>query len=128
MASGVPVVSTDVGIVFDVVGPLQSHFVLKSADPVSFANAIEELFRSPDKPTEIGRENRQQVTSQWSWADVTEPWWNFWQAAHERSVEPRYASRRRQVLQQACSVYANYLAATAKQPSRTLGFFRHFHQ
>lgn len=114
MAMGIPVVSTDVGIVPEVFGPRQSAFIIRSPDPASFADAIEALRKRPETATEIGRENRQSIMA-WSWRNVTEPWWPFWQTTHKRCAEERLAARRREALKQACSAYANYRVATSKR-------------
>ncbi|MDA4847038.1 glycosyltransferase family 4 protein [Hoeflea poritis] len=114
MAMGLPVVSTDVGIVPEVFGPRQSAFIVRDHDPASFADAIEKLNKHPETAAQIGQENRQAVMA-WSWRDVTAPWWPFWQMAHRRCTEERLAARRRESLKQACTAHANYLAATSKR-------------
>ena len=93
MACGIPVVSTDVGIVAEVFGDLQKRFIIAEPDPVKFADAVAELARNDSLRAAIGRENRQQALK-WSWEHKTAAWWPFWQSVALRAVEPRATARR----------------------------------
>jgi len=65
MASGVAIVSTDVGIVPDVLGTLQSQFVLDERDPVAFANALQRLIDDNELHRSLCEENarhREQIS------------------------------------------------------------------
>lgn len=93
MASGVPVVSTDVGVVPEVFGALQRRFIQQYPDPVMFADAVAEIMRNPELRAALGRENRQQALA-WSWERKTSEWWPFWRSVTERAADPRAASRR----------------------------------
>lgn len=93
MACGIPVVSTDVGIVPEVFGELQKRFIIADPDPVRFADAVAELMRNDALRAALGRENRQRAL-QWSWEHRTRAWWPFWQSVVMRATEPRAAARR----------------------------------
>jgi glycosyltransferase involved in cell wall biosynthesis len=93
MACGIPVISTDVGIVPEVFGPLQRRFILDPPEPARFAAAVAELMASPAICAEIRTENRNQALRQ-SWARTTEGWWPFWQTCAVRALDPRLAGRR----------------------------------
>lgn len=67
MACGVPVISTDVGIVSDAFGPQQKHFILKERDPAILADAIEELVRNRHLLYLLSQENQQSI-QHWDWS------------------------------------------------------------
>ena len=58
MAAGLPIVSTPVGDVAEMVAPENRRFVLDFHDEVAMRNAIEELARSPDLRASIGAANQ----------------------------------------------------------------------
>lgn len=57
MACGVPVISTDVGLVSQVFGPLQRNFILKERTPQCLAAKLKELMGDADLQKVIAREN-----------------------------------------------------------------------
>ena len=58
MAAGLPIVSTPVGDVAEMVSPENRRFVIDFHDEVAMRNAIEELARSPDLRVAIGAANQ----------------------------------------------------------------------
>lgn len=93
MACGIPVVSTDVGIVPEVFGDLQSRFIIQEPTVAKFADAVEELLGNERLYGEIATENRLQALD-WSWEIKTRDWWPFWEGVMLRTMEPRNAIRR----------------------------------
>lgn len=93
MACGIPVVSSDVGIVNEAAGALQKQFVIASDRIDDFANAVAALLQDRELRTAIGAENRRQSLS-WSWESKTKDWWPFWVEVVKRAMEPRNAIRR----------------------------------
>ncbi|WP_417720121.1 glycosyltransferase family 4 protein [Salipiger sp.] len=57
MACGIPVISTDVGIVPEVFGPLQSGFILEQRSPAALAGALRRLLRTPEILGDLRQEN-----------------------------------------------------------------------
>jgi glycosyltransferase involved in cell wall biosynthesis len=66
MACGVPVVSTDVGIVRDALGPLQREFVLAQRDVPCLVRALQRLLDEPALLPRLGDENLAAVVD-WGW-------------------------------------------------------------
>lgn len=93
MACGIPVVSTDVGIVPEVFGPAQRPFMIAPPQPQRFADAIVDLIEHPETQLAISAENRQQMLNQ-TWEKTTKAWWPFWENCVAQSVDPRTAYRR----------------------------------
>lgn len=57
MASGIAIVSTEVGVVPEILGPRQSEFVLRERSPRAFADALDRLLFDPDLCDGLRREN-----------------------------------------------------------------------
>lgn len=123
MASGIGIVSTDVGIVPQAFGPLQSRFILKQPDAQTLADAVETLRRDRDLLHRIQRENRDRAV-EWSWEKTVGGWWPFWLGARHRAADPRAALRRREALRQSCLAYYSYLDATKADRSPLLDVIR----
>jgi glycosyltransferase involved in cell wall biosynthesis len=66
MASGVPVVTTDVGIVPQAFGPLQQRFILSERTIPALVDRLAELARHRSLLRELSRENLDQVR-EWGW-------------------------------------------------------------
>ncbi|MCB1475959.1 MAG: glycosyltransferase family 4 protein [Rhodobiaceae bacterium] len=97
MACGVPVVSTNVGIVPDIFGPLQRRFIIEDASADSFADASAELIASPELRRAISAENRERALD-WSWEIKVRDWWPFWEGAIRHAMDRRGAIRREALL------------------------------
>ena len=65
MACGVPVISTDVGIVPEVFGEKQKEFIIKR-DKNELKDKIKELINDRKKRQELSEENLKQI-KEWSW-------------------------------------------------------------
>lgn len=113
MACGVPIVSTDVGIVPELFGPQQTGLVQKEPNPESFADALQTLIKDRRLYHAVSRENSDSIKS-WSWELCVEPWWVFWRTAYQKARDPRLARRRMMVLEQNCIVYFQALAQQRK--------------
>jgi glycosyltransferase involved in cell wall biosynthesis len=93
MACGVPVISTDVGIVPEIFGREQKRFIIDDPSPGNFADAVETLLHDEKLLRIISHENRAQALS-WTWEIKTRDWWPFWERVVRRTMEPRNAIRR----------------------------------
>ncbi|MFN0263237.1 glycosyltransferase family 4 protein [Tepidamorphus sp. 3E244] len=97
MACGVPVVSTDVGIVPQAFGDLQKRFMLKNAEPGSLADAVSELVSNTSLRDAISVENRSRMAD-WTWEARGLEWWPFFQSALRTATATRNATRRESYL------------------------------
>lgn len=61
MAAGLPMVSTDAGGTADLVGPLQSKYVVPRDDRDGFVDHLSQLLSDPDERRRIAQENREHV-------------------------------------------------------------------
>ena len=110
MASGVPVVSTRVGIVSDVLGPKQSEFILPERAVAPMADALRRLIENRSILSELSAENLQSIRA-WSWAKTIEGWPAFWAAATERQKVGQRAPLKRHMLRER---YAAWYADNVK--------------
>tara|TARA_R110001592_G_scaffold363371_1_gene685758 strand:+ start:402851 stop:403975 length:1125 start_codon:yes stop_codon:yes gene_type:complete len=80
MASGVPVVSTRVGIVPDALGPLQHDFILSERSVEAMASALRRLAQDRSLLVQLSTENLER-SHNWTWAETTKTWSVFWDKA-----------------------------------------------
>lgn len=78
MACGVPVISTDVGVIPQVFGPLQKEFIIRERSPEALQERIEYLVRNPEVRMALSAENLRQMKS-WTRADESRKWDRFFQ-------------------------------------------------
>jgi glycosyltransferase involved in cell wall biosynthesis len=76
MACGVPVISTDVGIVPELFGPLQREFMLPERSTAAFEAALERLAADPELRMALSRENLERIR-EWTWQATAERWRGF---------------------------------------------------
>lgn len=67
MACGVPIISTDVGIVPEVFGALQSGFILRERSVPALKGSIRQLIDTPSELVSLSKENLVSIQS-WDWA------------------------------------------------------------
>lgn len=67
MACGLPVVSTDVGVVPQAFGPLQSEFILKERSVPALKDALRRVMTDGDLRHELSRENLDSIQV-WDWS------------------------------------------------------------
>jgi len=97
MACGVPVVSTDVGIVPQVFGPQQSEFVLADRSVECLKAALRRLVANPDLFTHLSRENLERIEG-WAWRLKTEKFDRFFRSVLEQRATRRGEQRTKMCL------------------------------
>ncbi len=85
MACGVPIISTDVGIVREALTGAQEHFIVDERTPEHFADAIEKLHYDRDLLSKLSEENIANRT-EWAWETRVERFRDFFQRALKNSL------------------------------------------
>lgn len=101
MASGVAVVSTDVGIVRAVLGDQQAMMILPERSIDAMANALRRLADDRALLAALKAENRKSIKV-WDWAETTKGWEGFWNLARHRHQNARLGFLRRAMLIESC--------------------------
>lgn len=83
MASGVPVVSTRVGIVEDALGPIQQQYILPERSVDAMVSILERLALERTILPQLSAENLERAQS-WTWAGTTKGWPGFWDMAAQQ--------------------------------------------
>jgi glycosyltransferase involved in cell wall biosynthesis len=91
MACGVPVISTDVGIVSEVFGPRQREFIVRRGIS-SMAAAIRRLCLDRTLLTDLSQENLARI-GRWEWASLSPRWLYLLQASQAERVGGRGRAR-----------------------------------
>jgi radical SAM protein with 4Fe4S-binding SPASM domain len=76
MACGIPIISTDVGIVPQVFGPLQKKFILQERSMACLKEAIRRLIAEPELFRQLSNENLEQIKA-WDWKFKAEKFADF---------------------------------------------------
>lgn len=85
MACGVPVISTDVGLIPDVLGPQQKEFVLPDRSQDALEAALLRVIDEPDVLMELSRENLASIPP-WDWSHRARAFQPFFDAALDVGV------------------------------------------
>ncbi|MET1117194.1 MAG: glycosyltransferase [Comamonas sp.] len=93
MACGIPVISTDVGIVPQAFGALQKEFILPERSVEALMNSIRSIVRAPELLTRLSQENLERIQA-WDWSIKAEKFGAYF----DRLLEARKASTVRQPL------------------------------
>jgi glycosyltransferase involved in cell wall biosynthesis/GT2 family glycosyltransferase len=92
MACGVAVVSTDVGIVRDALGPRQKEFILQQRGIAALKLALVRLLENPVILHELSAENLQSVRA-WTWTEQAQKFAAFFQAVLDKRAVLRSEAR-----------------------------------
>lgn len=79
MACGVPVISTDVGVVTEVVGPRQREFLMDKRSVAKLEHLLERLISSPQLSATLSEENLERIQP-WSWKVKAENYRTFFRS------------------------------------------------
>lgn len=88
MACGVPVISTDVGIVPEALGEFQRQFILKERTVDSLKKAVRKMLSSADNLRKCSEENLIRIKN-WTWEQKCMQYGAFFEAAFDRKVKGR---------------------------------------
>ena len=82
MATGVAVISTDVGIVPELFGEKQSKFILKERSTASFKNNMLKFLNNPELIKTLGEENLNEIGT-WTWENQSTKFSEFFTNASQ---------------------------------------------
>lgn len=88
MACGVPVITTDVGLVPEVLGGFQKQFILEQRNVECLKDAIRRMISSPENLKKCSEENLRQIQG-WNWKAKCTQYGDFFKAAYSRKVQKR---------------------------------------
>ena len=86
MACGVPVISTRVGIVPDVLGKKQSKYILKERSKECLKETIKDFINNLNNIEELREENKKQIKN-WTWKKIGKKFEKFFDDCFESSEE-----------------------------------------
>ena len=78
MACGVPIISTNVGIVSEALGKKQQEYILEERTKECMKEKIIKLIHEKDKIIELSNENLKQIGS-WEWKIITQKFDSFFE-------------------------------------------------
>lgn len=81
MACGLPVITTDVGLVPELFGPRQMQYVLKERSVTCFAERVRHLASHLGEVKLLSQENQERIRS-WSWKKRAQGFGEFWASAY----------------------------------------------
>ncbi len=76
MACGVPIITTDVGIVPEAFGKLQKEYILKERTKEDLKEKIKQILKKPEQWEKLSKENLEQIKN-WSWEEKCEQFKEF---------------------------------------------------
>jgi glycosyltransferase involved in cell wall biosynthesis len=91
MACGVPVITTDVGIVPQAFGELQKEFILPERNVATLKDAIRRLFKDPSLLQKLSAENLTSIAP-WNWPIMAAQFGPFF----HKALQPHSHANRRQ--------------------------------
>ena len=104
MACGIPVVSTDVGMIPQLFGAKQKEYILGERTQEALREKLIELIGSPQKRAELSRENLESI-SHWSWEKQCQKWDDFFGLMLSLSRNPQIKERRDFLRKQTLKAY-----------------------
>lgn len=84
MACGVPIISTDVGIVPDVLGKKQKKYILSERSKEELKKKIIDLYNNREELSILSKENLKEI-KKWSWDNIAIQMKDFFEAAFEEA-------------------------------------------
>ncbi len=104
MACGIPIISTDVGIIPQLFGTLQQNYILASRDIEELKIKLKDLITSPQKREALSKENLESIKI-WSWANKCQSWDKFFKQMLAASQDTAFRKRRDYLRRQALTMH-----------------------
>jgi hypothetical protein len=116
MACGLPVISTDVGVVPQLFGALQQNYILPSRTVEDLKSKLKDLIENPQKRKALSQENLEEIKN-WTWEKQCQKFDNFFKAmlfiSQEKHIKERRDCMRKQMLEM-------YLISNSNQASENM--------
>lgn len=109
MASGLPIVSTRVGIVEEAFGPLQSRFIVDNRSVSAFERKLRKLVEDPALRARVGAENLERIGA-WDWNRRINAWGDFIETALRREHDGESQREQRTLLERSIALARERLA------------------
>lgn len=100
MACGIPVISTDVGMIPELFGPLQQKYILPARTTENLKTKLIELIENPRKRVALSKENLESI-KRWTWESQCQKWDAFFSAMLSIS-QNSYLKEQRDSLRKQC--------------------------
>lgn len=109
MASGLPIVTTRVGVVEEVFGPLQRRLIVDSRSVASFERRLRMLVEDEALRASVRAENLDQIRS-WDWKERVSAWGRFIETSLNRPLDPSSEKEQLSILERTMKVARRSLA------------------
>ncbi len=104
MACGIPVISTDVGIIPQLFGTLQQNYILASRDVGELKIKLKDLITNSQKREALSKENLENIKN-WSWSNKCQSWDKFFKQMLAASQDKAFRKRRDYLRRQALAMH-----------------------
>ena len=104
MACGLPVISTDVGIIAELFGTLQQNYILPTRSIEALKEKLRDLIDNPEKRQILSKESLEAI-KKWTWKNQSQKWDIFFKKMLANSKDATFRQRRDYLRGQTLNAY-----------------------